>query len=295
MKHLSTYILLVFIPLISCNNEKETVDAYGNFEAVEVILSAESAGVIEYFPIMEGDGVKAGQLVATIDTVQLVLQQKQLQSGKSSLAARIKILDAQVRASNIQLENLERERKRIDNLLEGGAATQKQKDDIDGQIELLRAQILATESQKASVFAERQTLDIQISQVEDKIERCMVRSPVEGSVLTKFKEQGEVAAPGQPLCKIANMDELILRAYISGNQLASVKIGSKVTVQFDADLGIAATIGTVSWISSRAEFTPKIIQTREERVNLVYAIKVLVPNDGSLKIGMPGEVIFNTI
>ena len=292
MKRISIYFLLVFIPLISCNKDKELVDAYGNFEAVELILSAESAGVIEYFPVLEGDALMEGQLVATIDTVQLVLQRQQLYSGKSSLAARIKTLDAQVSASNIQLENLDRERKRIDNLLEGGAATQKQKDDIEGQINLLQAQILATESQKASVYAERQTLEIQIRQVEDKIDRCMVRSPVEGSVLTKFKEQGELAAPGQPLCKMANMDELILRAYISGNQLSSVKIGSQVTVQFDADLGIAATSGTVSWISSRAEFTPKIIQTREERVNLVYAIKVLVANDGSLKIGMPGEVIF---
>lgn len=292
MKHIGIYILLGFIPFFSCNNEKELVDAYGNFEAVEVILSAETAGIIEYFSILEGDGLKEGQLVATIDTVQLVLQRQQLQSGKFSLAAQVKILEAQVNASNTQMENMERERKRIDNLLEGGAATQKQKDDIDGQIELLRAQILATESQKASVYAERQTLDIQISQVEDKIERSMVKSPIDGSVLTKFKEQGELAAPGQPLCKVANMEELILRAYISGNQLSSVKIGAQVTVHYDAEQGISETSGTVSWISPRAEFTPKIIQTREERVNLVYAIKVLVPNDGALKIGMPGELIF---
>ncbi len=136
------------------------------------------------------------------------------------------------------------------------------------------------------------TLDIQISQVEDKIDRSMVRSPIDGTILTKFKEQGELAAPGQPLCKVANMDELILRAYISGNQLSSVKTGARVTVQFDAEQGLEAATGIVSWISSRAEFTPKIIQTREERVNLVYAIKVVVPNDGRLKIGMPGEVIF---
>lgn len=292
MKHIGIYILVGFVLFFSCKNEKDPVDAYGNFEAVEVILSAETAGLIENFPILEGDGVKEGQLVASIDTVQLVLQRQQLRSGKSSLAARIKILDAQVNASNIQLENLERERKRIDKLLEGGAATQKQKDDIDGKIELMRAQILATESQKASVYAERQTLDIQISQVEDKIERSKVKSPIGGSLLTKFKEQGELAAPGQPLCKIANLDELILRAYISGNQLSSVKIGDRVSVQYDAEKGLAKTSGKVSWISPRAEFTPKIIQTREERVNLVYAIKVLVPNDGSLKIGMPGELIF---
>jgi HlyD family secretion protein len=285
-------MLLAFLSLFSCNNEKELVDAYGNFEAIEVILSAETAGVIENFALQEGDQVKEGQPVASIDSIQLILQRQQLQSGKSSLAARIKTLDAQVNASNIQLENLERERERIDNLLEGGAATPKQKDDIDGQIELMRAQILATESQKASVYAERQTLDIQISQVEDKIQRCSVKSPVDGVMLTKFKEQGEMAAPGQPLCKIAPMDELILRAYISGRQLASVKTGARVKVQFDVKEGLQETSGIVSWISPSAEFTPKIIQTREERVNLVYAIKVLVPNDGSLKIGMPGELIF---
>ncbi len=292
MKRIRTYILLVFIPLFSCNSEKTLVDAYGNFEAIEVLVSAETAGVIIDFPLKEGDRLEKGQLVASIDTIQLVLQKEQLQSGKSSLGARINTLDAQVSASRVQLENLLREKLRIDKLVEGGAATSKQKDDIEGQITLIEAQISATESQKASVYAERKTLDIQISQVEDKIHRSMVKSPIDGTILSKFKEQGELASPGQPLCKVADMDELILRAYISGNQLSSVKTGARVTVQFDVEQGLEASTGIVSWISSRAEFTPKIIQTREERVNLVYAIKVVVPNDGTLKIGMPGEVIF---
>ncbi len=292
MKRIRIYILLVFIPLVSCKSERELVDAYGNFEAIEVLVSAETAGVLVDFPLKEGDKIKKGQLVASVDTIQLVLQKEQLLSGKSSLGARISILDAQVKASQVQLNNLQREKNRIDKLVEGGAATAKQKDDIEGQIALIEAQISATESQKASVYAEHKTLDIQISQVEDKIQRSQVKSPIDGSILTKFKEQGELAAPGQPLCKVANMDELILRAYISGDQLSSVKTGARVTVQFDAEMGIDATSGMISWVSSRAEFTPKIIQTREERVNLVYAIKVLVPNDGTLKIGMPGEVIF---
>ncbi|MDX2429831.1 MAG: HlyD family efflux transporter periplasmic adaptor subunit [Bacteroides sp.] len=292
MKRIHIYLLLVFIPLFACNSDKELVDAYGNFEAIEVIVSAETAGVIMDFPFREGDRLNKDQLLASIDTIQLVLQKAQLQSGKSSLGARISILDAQVKASQVQLKNLQREQLRIDKLVEGGAATSKQKDDIEGQIALIEAQILATESQKASVYAEHKTLDIQISQIEDKIHRSQVKSPIDGSILTKFKEQGELAAPGQPLCKIANMDELILRAYISGKQLSSVKIGEELTVQFDVELGIEECTGIVSWISPRAEFTPKIIQTREERVNLVYAIKVLVPNDGTLKIGMPGEVIF---
>ena len=292
MKRISTYILLGFIPFLSCNNEKEPVDAYGNFEAIEVMVSAESLGLILDFPFREGDRLKSGQPVASIDTIQLVLQREQLQSGKVSLGARIQTLDAQVKASRVQLENLEREKKRIDKLVEGGAATTKQQDDIDGNIELLKAQIVASESQKSSVYAERKTLDIQISQVEDRIRRSVLKSPGDGVILTKYKEKGELASPGQPLCKMANMDELILRAYISGNQLSSVKIGATVKVQFDVEGGLGKTQGTVSWVSPRAEFTPKIIQTREERVNLVYAIKVLVPNDGSLKIGMPGEILF---
>jgi membrane fusion protein YbhG len=292
MKRISTYILLVFIPFLSCNNEKEQVDAYGNFEAIEVMVSAETSGLILDFPFSEGDQLKEGQLLASIDTVQLVLQREQLQSGKATLGARIKTLDAQVKANGVQLGNFEREMKRILKLVEGGAATSKQQDDLEGQIELLKAQIVATESQKSSVYAERHTLDIQIRQVDDRIRKSSLRSPGEGIILAKYKEKGELASPGQPLCKMANMDELILRAYISGGQLSSVKLGASVEVQFDAPEGMSLTSGIVSWVSPRAEFTPKIIQTKEERVNLVYAIKVLVPNDGSLKIGMPGEIIF---
>lgn len=292
MKRFYIYILLVLIPLSSCNSEKLEVDAYGNFEAIEVIVSAETAGKLLHFPSLEGDLLQEGQIVVTVDTLQLYLQKEQLQSGRVSLKARKATLEAQVKANQVQLENLEREKKRIDKLFEGGAATSKQKDDIKGQIELMKAQIAATDSQKASVLAERKTLDIQISQVKDQINRCLVKSPLQGIILTKFKEEGELVSPGLPLCKVANMEELILRAYISGNQLSSIQTGTKVRVLFDSELGVEECSGLISWISPRAEFTPKIIQTREERVNLVYAIKVVVPNDGKLKIGMPGEVIF---
>jgi HlyD family secretion protein len=215
-----------------------------------------------------------------------------LQSHLASLVPRINTLNAQVGASKVQLENLEREKQRIHKLVEGGAATSKQQDDITGQVELLKAQMAATESQKASVHAERKTINIQIRQVEDQIRKCSVRNPADGVLLTKYREQGEIAAPGLPLYKMANLDELILRAYISGNQLSAVKTGGSVVVRFDAPEGIQEISGVVSWVSPQAEFTPKIIQTREERVNMVYAIKVLVPNDGRLKIGMPGEVVF---
>jgi HlyD family secretion protein len=292
MKSIINIIPATFILLLSCNNSGEQADAYGNFEAIEVIVSAEAQGKIEAFEPVEGSRLEKGQKIIIIDTIQLTLKKEQLESGKTSLGAKIKTLDAQVKASNVQMVNLQREKGRIDNLVEGGAATTKQQDDLAGQIELLKAQIAAIESQKSSVYSERKTLDIQIRQVEDQLWKSTVRNPVEGVMLTKYKEQGELAIPGQPLYKIANLDELVLRAYLSGNQLSSVKTGSQVTVRFDVENGLEETSGIVSWISPRAEFTPKIIQTREERVNLVYAIKVLVPNDGRLKIGMPGEIIF---
>jgi HlyD family secretion protein len=292
MKSFKAIVPGLFIFLMACNNNEEQVDAYGNFEAIEVMVSAETQGVIDQFGPREGDRLKEGQVVAVIDSTQLCLNKMQLQSGMASLRARIHTLDTQVRASLVQLENLEREKERIDRLLEGGAATTKQQDDIRGQIDLLKAQIDATDSQKALVHAEKETLGIQIRQVEDQIMKCTVRNPLEGILLTKYKEQGEMAAPGQPLYKTANLDELILRAYISGNQLSSVKTGAQVRVRFDGPGGTEELAGAVSWVSPQAEFTPKIIQTREERISLVYAIKVIVPNDGRLKIGMPGEVIF---
>ncbi len=292
MNYLKILVPALLSTLLACNKQEDQADAYGNFEAIEVMISAESQGRILSFDPVEGAKLDKGQVTVVIDTVQLHLKRVQLESGVASLGPKITTLDAQVNANQVQLKNLEREKKRIDKLVEGGAATSKQKDDIEGQIALLNAQITAIESQKASVFAEQNTLKVQIEQVEDQIARSMIRNPKDGVMLSKYKEQGEIAAPGQVLFKMANMDELILRAYVSGNQLSEVVIGHSVKVMFDAAGGMEERTGLVSWVSPSAEFTPKIIQTREERVNLVYAIKVVVPNDGSLKIGMPGEVVF---
>lgn len=287
---LSAIILLTV--LLSCERNADMADAYGNFEAIEVIVSAETQGRITEFNPGEGETLALGEVVTVIDTMQLFLKRKQLQSVIAALPAKIRTLDAQVHASHVQLENLQREKERIDRLYEGGAATSKQQDDISGQIALINAQILAVESQKASIYAERNTLNVQVEQVNDQILKCSVQSPMNGIMLIKYKEAGEIAVPGQPLFKIANLDNLILRAYVSGNQLSRVNVGKPVTVSYDVPGGTEETTGQVSWISSRAEFTPKIIQTREERVSLVYALKVSVPNDGTLKIGMPGEVTF---
>jgi HlyD family secretion protein len=292
MKYTKHVLAGLLFMLMGCKNNEEQADAYGNFEAIEVMVSAEAQGRIMEFNPREGETLRKDQVVVVVDSTQLNLKKRQLQSGVASLRSKINTLDAQVRASRVQLDNLEREKRRIDKLFEGGAATSKQQDDINGQIALLEAQIVAAESQKASVYAERKTLDVQIQQVEDQIWKCAVRNPMDGIMLTKYKEAGEITVPGQSLYKMANMDELFLRAYVSGEQLSKIRTGQTVKVRFDVPGGMEETGGEVSWISSQAEFTPKIIQTREERINLVYAIKVLVPNDGHLKIGMPGEVFF---
>lgn len=292
MKYTRYLLPAIFITFLGCNNNEEQADAYGNFEAIEVIVSAEAQGRIMAFAPREGEALQQGSVIVIVDSTQLHLKKQQLQSGTISLRSKISTLDAQVKASRVQLENMKREKRRIDQLLAGGAATSKQQDDINGQIALLEAQIVAAESQKASVFAERNTLNIQIQQVEDQIWKCAVRSPMDGIILAKYKEEGEIVAPGQSLCKMANMDHLILRAYVSGEQLSEITTGQSVKVRFDVPDGMEETTGVVNWISSQAEFTPKIIQTKEERVNLVYALKVEVPNDGKLKIGMPGELLF---
>jgi HlyD family secretion protein len=292
MKTSKWMLPLLGLLLFSCKEQGDQADAYGNFEAEELMVSAESQGRILAFDTEEGSPLRGGELSVQIDTTQLYLKKLQLESGRSSLDARLRTLKARIRASRVQMENLLREKQRIDKMAEGGAATSKQQDDIDGQIALLEAQIAASESQEASIHAERRTLEVQVRQVTDQLDRCAIRNPTDGVLLTKYRDRGEIAVPGQALYKMANLDTLILRAYVSGSQLSSVKVGAQVKVSYDSPAGVAQTNGTVSWVSSRAEFTPKIIQTREERVNLVYAVKVLVANDGSLKIGMPGEIRF---
>jgi HlyD family secretion protein len=290
------YHRYLFIALLvwaaGCNPGEDRPDAYGNFETIEVLVSAETQGRILSFEPMEGDPLQPGEVVARLDTTSLYLQKKQLVAGKASLGSKIHTLEAEVHVNLVQLDNLEKEKQRIDRLLEGGAATPKQQDDMADRIELLKARIEAIRTQKGSILAEGNTLDVQIEQVEEQIRKCAVRNPGEGVLLTKYKEQGEIAAQGQPLYKMAHMDRLVLRAYVTGDQLSLIETGKQVTVRYDVPGGLAEIPGEITWISPQAEFTPRVIQTREERVNLVYAIKVLVSNDGSLKIGMPGEVIF---
>jgi HlyD family secretion protein len=225
--------------------------------------------------------------------VDLSLKKQQLEKNLNVMEARLRGIRSQIEVQEQQKRNLMVEKERLDKLYKDGAATQKQMDDMSGNLDLINRQIEATKVQQEGVHAERAALEIQIGQVQESISKCLVISPVDGTVLTKFAEAGEVTTFGKPLFKLADLSQMELKVYISGDQLPYLKIGEKVKVKIDKDAsGLTELSGTVSWISSTAEFTPKTIQTKEERVNLVYAAKVIVTNDGTLKIGMPGEIDF---
>jgi len=291
MKKISILMTPVMI-LLSCSRSDNS-DAYGNFEAIEVVISSQAAGQIIYLNIEEGMKTNQGDTIGLIDTIDLSLKREQLISQEKVVLAKLRNVDSQIGVQEQQRKNILVDKERVDNLLKDGAATQKQMDDITGALDLLEQQIKASEVQKESIRAELGTLDAQVRQVEENIGKCYIISPLTGTVLVKFAEPGEITTMGKPVCKIANLDELELKVYISGDQLPYLKLGQSVAVMIDKDKSALTTLtGTVSWISSKAEFTPKTIQTRKERVNLVYAAKVRVPNDGSLKIGMPGEINF---
>ena len=290
MKKTGLPLITLMIIFSACGNENDASDAYGNFESIPVMVAAESAGKIVSLELEEGQKLEPGQVLGVIDTMQLHLKLEQLDASIRAVNSRSATLEAQLRTQSIQINTMEREGRRIENLLKDGAATPKQKDDIEAGMEVLLSQMKGLETQKATIAAEKNTLRVQKEQLRDQIRRSLITNPIEGVVLQKYKQEGEIVGPGQAIYKIADLDILILRAYISGKQLSSVSIGQNVIVRIDGPDGLEEMEGKVEWISSQAEFTPKIIQTREERVNLVYAIKVQVKNDGRLKIGMPGEI-----
>ncbi len=291
-------LLLLFIAFAAGACEKKTnlADAYGNFEVQELIVSAEANGKILHLNLEEGQTLKAGQLIALVDTLPLHLQKQQLLASIRTISGKTQDAQPQIEVLEEQKVNLLREKKRVEALLADKAATPKQLDDIKGQIEVVDRQIAATQSQTQTlnrgVLGEIAPIREQIKLIDDQIRRCFVYNPIDGTVLLKFAEKSEMTAAGRPLYKIAELSEMELRAYISGAQLPEVKIGQEVEIRIDqGEQDYRSLAGKVSWIASEAEFTPKTIQTKEERVNLVYAIKVKVKNDGSLKIGMPGEVV----
>ena len=283
--------------LPACGPEAGGADAYGNFEAEEVIVSAEGNGRLMALAVDEGQDLAAGQVVGYVDTSALYLQKQQLRSRIRAVLSKQQAIAPQARVFDEQKANLRREITRFEKLVADGAATPKQLDDLRGQLELVErqeiAQITALETANRGINAEVQPLLDQIAIIDDQIRRATIRNPRVGRVLVRYAEADEITGFGKPLYKLADTRALILRAYVSGDQLSQVQIGSTVNVRVDApDGGWENLEGKVTWVSEVAEFTPKVIQTKEERVSMVYAMKVVVPNDGRLKIGMPGEVMF---
>jgi HlyD family secretion protein len=294
MNKIYLYLLLpVLLILTSCNKSEKRSDAYGNFEAVETIVSAEATGKLVDFNIEEGQILEKDVTVGNIDADQLSLKKQQLEAQKNTIKTKFKNVFSQISVYQEQKRVNQVEKNRVEKLIKDDAASTKQLDDINGSLNVLDKQISAIESQNTTTMQELKGLDVQIQQIQDQINKSAVINPVKGTVLMKLAEQSEVVNYGKPLYKIADISTMELRVYVSGEQLPDIKIGQMVRVLIDSGKnGFKELTGIVSWISSKAEFTPKIIQTKEERVNLVYAVKVKVANDGSLKIGMPGEVIF---
>lgn len=292
MKKIIIIILsAVIVSFTSCNRNEDLSDGYGNFDAhAEIIVSAQTAGELMMFNVEEGDVLKTGQVIGLVDTTDLYLKKQVLVRQKHSIGSQLKNIYATIEVQQQQLEINKVNQRRITNLYKSQAATQKQLDDINGLVDLNQKQIQATRTKRDGIISQMKSIDAQVAQVNETIDKCLLKNPVRGTVLVKYAEKGELATPGKPLYKVADLSELELKAYVSGSDLSRVKIGQKVRVLFDKDKSDDNNIdGKVIWISPLAEFTPKTIQTKEERVNLVYAVKVVVSNDGSIKIGMPGE------
>ena len=293
MKHISWLIGWMLV-IAGCAGNGEQSDAYGNFEATEVTVSAEVGGTLERFAVQEGSQLEARTNVGLIDTTQLALKRRQLRAQRAAARTRTDQVRGEIDVLEAELDVARTEQARIERLVADEAATQRQLDDINGRVRVLERRIQATRVQLRTVRDEVAALDASIAQVDEQIRDSELIAPLSGMVLTTHAEAHELVQPGAPLYTIADLDTLELRAYVSGAQLPDVRLGQSVTVLVDKnETENQALDGTVSWIADEAEFTPQMIQTKEERVNLVYAIKVRVPNsDGRLKIGMPGEVRF---
>jgi HlyD family secretion protein len=299
MKNFSLQVLAIIsmIALVSCSNKKNNFDASGTFEAEETIISSEAAGTIKQFDIEEGQVLKAGQQIGFIDSTQLFLKKKQLQAQITAILSKRPDVGAQVASLEEQLASAEKEQKRVSNLVKADAATTKQLDDVTSQIAVIKKQIGAQRSalgiSTAGISNDAIPMQVQVEQTNDQLAKCKIVNPVNGTVLAKYAEANEMTSPGKPLYKIADLSSIFLRAYVTGNQLPDLKLNQQVKVLTDDGKGnYKETAGTITWINNKAEFTPKTIQTKDERANMVYAIKVKVINDGTFKIGMYGELKF---
>jgi HlyD family secretion protein len=294
-----------------CNSKNGNFDASGTFETDEVIVSSELSGKILRLDIEEGQAIPRDSIIGVVDAASIALQKEQVEANIRALAEKtadvtpqVRLLQNQLNVQQSQLNNLLHERTRIENLLRQDAATGKQLDDINAQIDVARKSLAVTQqeinvrrsniaTQNRSILSEGQPLQKRVEQLEDQIKRANIINPIQGTILTKYAEAGEITSTGKALYKIADLSTMTLRAYITGTQLSQVKLGQAVRVKVDDGKDAYRELaGTITWISDKAEFTPKTIQTKEERANLVYAIKIKVKNDGYLKLGMYGEVLF---
>ncbi len=287
--------IILSLTLFGCGNSNGKFDATGTFESEEVIVSSEAMGKLVQFDVEEGATLKQNQLVGIVDTLQLYLKKKQLEASIKAVLSKQPDVATQLATIEEQIKTATTEKNRIENLVKSNAATTKQLDDINASLDLLNKQYTASKSNltiaRQGLQSETYPLQIQIEQIQDQINKSIIKNPVEGTVLTRYARQNEITANGKALYKIADLSKMTLRAYINGDQLGQIKLGQKVKVFVDKGDGKQKEMsGDIYWVSSKAEFTPKTIQTKDERANLVYAVKIMVINDGYLKIGMYGEV-----
>ncbi|NLU39977.1 MAG: HlyD family efflux transporter periplasmic adaptor subunit [Bacteroidales bacterium] len=287
-------IIASLVFLYSCGKSNEQYDASGTFEATEIMVSSEASGKILQFGAQEGELLQPGNEVVLIDTLQLFLKKQQLLSSINALQSRRPEVNKQIAAVQQQIATAKTEKQRAENLVKANAANQKMLDDINAQIVVLEKQLAAQKStldiSNRGISDDVATMEIQVAQLDDQLLKCRIASPINGTLLVKYAQVGELAMPGKALFKVADMESMILRAYITSDQLTQLKIGQTVKVFADFGESTREYSGTISWISGKAEFTPKTIQTKDERANLVYAVKIAVKNDGYLKIGMYGQV-----
>ncbi|HMQ44606.1 MAG TPA: HlyD family efflux transporter periplasmic adaptor subunit [Mariniflexile sp.] len=283
----------VALVMSACSNANGKADGYGNFEATEITVSAENNGKLMQFNVNEGDLLKKDAFLGYIDTIPLALKRDQLLVSKAVIISKSKGVLSQIDVLNAKLKTANINKNRTQNLIKDSAGTQKQLDEVLGEIDVIKQQIKSIEIQNAPVVNELKSIDVQLQQLDDQIQKSQIVNPVNGTVLAKYAEANEITSFGKALYKIADLSSMELRVYVSETQLPNLKIGQEVTVKIDDSDGMKSYKGKIYWIASEAEFTPKIIQTKEERVALVYAVKIKVANDGSLKIGMPAEMWLN--
>ena len=286
-------ILTGILFLYACNRNGNNADAYGSFEADEIIVSAEANGKLLSFNVEEGMNLKKGEVVGEIDSEAVYLQLKQLMTQKELVASKLNQINAQKDIYQSQMDIVKTEKNRVEKLFKDGAATQKQMDDVSGQFNVLNNQLHLVNTQLQTVQKELKGIDVQAEILELNLDKCKITNPVNAMVVERYVEPHELVNMGKSLYKIATMNKIFLKAYVSEPQLSTFLVGDTATVYCDGENDSKKSFkGVVTWISSKAEFTPKVVQTEEERVNLVYAVKIEVENDGTLKIGMPGEVKF---